>query len=86
MHGVGGVIGAVLTGIFVSPAITGSPLSMPMLNQVWVQLEGILATALYCGVVTWIIAKGLQATIGLRVSDEEEYQGLDLSVHGERLE
>lgn len=86
LHGVGGVIGAVLTGIFVSPAITGSPLSMPMLNQVWVQLEGILATALYCGVVTWIIAKGLQATIGLRVSDEEEYQGLDLSVHGERLE
>ncbi len=86
LHGVGGIIGAILTGILVSPSITGKPLALPMLNQVWVQLEGVLATIVYCAIVTYIIAKIIQATMGLRLSDEDEHIGLDLTVHGERIE
>lgn len=86
LHGVGGIIGAILTGIFVSPAVTGKPLALPMLSQIIVQLEGVLATMIYCAIVTFIIAKFIQMTMGLRVNDEDEYNGLDLAVHGERIE
>lgn len=86
LHGVGGIIGAILTGVFVNPAVIGKPLAMPMLQQVWVQLEGVLAVVAYCAIITWLIAKVIQYTLGLRVSDEDEYNGLDLAVHGERIE
>lgn len=86
LHGVGGIIGAILTGIFVSPSITGKPLAISMLAQVWVQLLGVIATMLYCALVTYLLAKAIQLTIGLRISDEDEYIGLDLAVHGERIE
>lgn len=86
LHGIGGIIGAILTGIFVSPAITGKPLALSMFGQVWVQLESVLATIIYCAIMTFIIAKVIQATMGLRVNDEDEYIGLDLAVHGERIE
>lgn len=86
LHGVGGIIGAILTGVFVSPAITGQPLEVSMLHQLWIQIEGVLATMLYCAMMTFIIAKVIQMLMGLRLSDEEEYQGLDLAVHGERIE
>lgn len=86
LHGIGGIIGAVLTGIFVSPAVIGKPLETSMISQVIVQLEGVIATIVYGGVVTFIIAKVIQMTVGLRVSDEDEYNGLDLAVHGERIE
>ena len=86
LHGVGGIVGAVLTGIFVSPAITGKPLALSTIGQVWVQLEGVLAVIVYCAIVTFIIAKVIQLTMGLRVTDEDEYTGLDLAVHGERIE
>lgn len=86
LHGIGGIIGAVLTGIFVSPTVIGKPLETSMISQVIVQLEGVIATIVYCGVVTFIIAKVIQMTVGLRVSDEDEYNGLDLAVHGERIE
>lgn len=86
LHGIGGIIGAVLTGIFVSPAVIGKPLETSMISQVIVQLEGVVATIVYCGVVTFIIAKVIQMMVGLRVSDEDEYNGLDLAVHGERIE
>ena len=57
-----------------------------MAAQVWVQLEGVLAVLVYCGIVTFILAKVIEKTIGLRISDEDEYVGLDLAVHGERIE
>lgn len=86
LHGIGGIIGAILTGVFVSPSITGKPLAMSTAAQIWVQLEGVLATIAYCAIVTFILAKLIQWTMGLRLSDEAEYDGLDLAVHGERLE
>ena len=86
LHGVGGIVGAILTGVFVSPAITGKPLALSTMGQVWVQLEGVFAVIIYCAIVTFIIAKVIQLTMGLRVTDEDEYTGLDLAVHGERIE
>lgn len=86
LHGVGGIVGAILTGVFVSPAITGKPLALSTIGQVWVQLEGVFAVIIYCAIVTFIIAKVIQLTMGLRVTDEDEYTGLDLAVHGERIE
>lgn len=85
LHGVGGIIGAVLTGIFVSPAITGSPLEVSLAKQLWLQIEGVLATMVYCGVVSLLIGLAIKKTIGLRVDDEAEYQGLDLAIHGEKI-
>lgn len=86
LHGIGGIVGAILTGIFVSPAITGKPLALSTIGQVWVQLEGVVAVIIYCAIVTFVIAKVIQLTIGLRITDEDEYTGLDLAVHGERIE
>ena len=86
LHGIGGIIGAILTGVFANPAIMGKTLERSMAAQVWVQLEGVLAVLVYCGIVTFILAKVIEKTIGLRISDEDEYVGLDLAVHGERIE
>ena len=86
LHGVGGIVGAVLTAVFVDPIITGKPLALPMLTQVWVQIEGVLAVAIYSALFTLLIAKAIEATMGLRVNDEDEYVGLDIAVHGERLD
>jgi Amt family ammonium transporter len=80
VHGIGGVIGALLTGVFADPAIGGAP------GSVLKQAIGVGATLLYSGVATaallWIVDK----VIGLRASAAEENVGLDLSLHGERVE
>lgn len=85
LHGVGGIIGAVLTGVLVSPAITGAPLEIGLGTQLWLQIEGVLATMAYCAIVTFIIGFAIKKTMGLRVSQEEEYVGLDLALHGEKI-
>lgn len=85
LHGVGGIIGAILTGVFVSPAITGAPLEVSLGEQLWLQIEGVLATIAYCAVMSFVIGFAIKKTIGLRVSDEAEYQGLDLAIHGEKI-
>ncbi len=85
LHGVGGVIGAVLTGMFASAKVMGEPLQTSFGAQLWLQIEGVLATAVYCAVVTLIIGLVLKKVMGLRVNDEEEYQGLDLALHGEKI-
>ncbi len=85
LHGVGGIIGAVLTGVLVSPAITGAPLEVGLGTQLWLQIEGVLATMAYCAIVTFIIGFAIKKTMGLRVSQEEEYVGLDLALHGEKI-
>jgi ammonium transporter, Amt family len=86
VHAVGGIVGAILTGVFVSAALGGAGLAegMSMLGQVWIQTKGVLFTLVYTLVLTFIILKLVDATIGLRVTEEQETEGLDLSQHGER--
>ena len=88
LHGVGGIVGAILTGVFASSAIMGKTDAemVPMMSQLWVQIEGVLATIIYSGVATFILLKIVDVVIGLRVSEEEEREGLDVSQHGERVE
>jgi Amt family ammonium transporter len=80
VHGIGGIVGALLTGVFASPDIGGVEGSV--LNQ----LIGVLATVLYSAVVTSLILWLVDVVFGLRVTRQQELQGLDLSLHGERVE
>jgi Amt family ammonium transporter len=87
VHGVGGVVGSLLTGVFAAVSLGGAGFSVAehgIARQVGVQALGIGATILWCGAVTWLLLKLLQATLGLRVSEEQESEGLDLASHGER--
>ncbi|MBF0152693.1 MAG: ammonium transporter [Magnetococcales bacterium] len=86
VHGVGGVIGALLTGIFASPALGGNGFSkgLDMASQFTAQIIGAGATIIYCAVVTFILLKFLDLLIGLRVDEEKETMGLDISLHDER--
>lgn len=86
VHAVGGIVGAILTGVFVSAALGGAGLAegVSMGAQVWTQIKGVLFTLVYTSVLTWIILKLVDLTIGLRVTEEQETEGLDLSQHGER--
>ena len=85
--GVHGVGGALLTGVFAAGAFGGVGLAdgMTIGNQLIVQAEAVLVTAIYCGVVTFIILKILDAVIGLRVTYDEEREGLDITQHGEQV-
>ena len=84
VHGVGGALGALLTGVFAVEAIGGTPGALEgNVGQIWTQIEGILYTFVYCGVVTLVILKLIDWTIGLRVSKEVEVEGLDINLHGE---
>ena len=85
MHGVGGIVGAILTGVFATESITGEAMR-PMLEQVWIQAESVIATMVYAAIVTYVLLKIVDKLIGIRVSLEEERIGLDLSLHGERVE
>ncbi|MEQ8707931.1 MAG: ammonium transporter [Rhodospirillales bacterium] len=83
VHGVGGIVGALLTGVFAVEAIGGTAgLLEGNPGQVWTQLYGVLATIGYCAVMTFIILKALDLTVGLRVTPEQERE-LDLALHGE---
>ncbi|AMN48327.1 ammonia channel protein [Steroidobacter denitrificans] len=87
VHCVGGIVGAVLTGIFAFPSMGGvwEPAeSATIVGQLWIQTKGVLFTLVYTGVLTWIILKIVDAIVGLRVSAEQEEEGLDLSLHNER--
>jgi len=84
VHGVGGIVGALLTGVFAVEAIGGTPgLLEGNPDQVWTQAYGILATIIYCAVGSFIILKVVDVLVGLRVSEEVERDGLDLALHGE---
>jgi Amt family ammonium transporter len=85
VHGVGGMVGALLTGVFARSAINsvGSGLVDGNANQVLVQIYGILGTVVYDAVATLAILFLINAVIGLRVTEETEREGLDLSLHGE---
>ena len=86
VHGVGGIIGTLLTGVFAAASLGGMglPQGATITSQVGVQLVGVVVTFAWCGVVSFIILKGLDAVIGLRVTPEEETEGLDLALHGEK--
>ena len=86
VHGVGGVIGTILTGVFVAAPLGGIGFAPGMTpgRQVAVQLLGVVATAAWCATVTWILLRVIDAVVGMRVSDEQEAEGLDLALHGER--
>lgn len=89
VHGVGGIVGALLTGLFAygplsatdaNPSgITGS------LHQFMVQGEAVLVTILWCGAISFVLLKAIDLVIGLRVTPDEELEGLDMSLHGERI-
>ena len=87
VHGVGGIIGAVLTGVFAFPQFGGvwSPAEgVTVAGQVITQIKGVLFTLIYTGILTVIILKVVDVVIGLRVTDDQETEGLDLSMHNER--
>ncbi|MGU3167033.1 ammonium transporter [Acinetobacter baumannii] len=89
LHAVGGIVGAILTGVFYSDEIIKAAnvaLAPTFAGQLWVQVEGVLATMVYSGIATFIILKVIDLIIGLRVNSDDERMGLDLSQHGERIE
>jgi Amt family ammonium transporter len=86
VHGVGGATGTVLAGVFVSSSLGGVGLAdgVTLGGQVGVQVLGVLATLVWSALWSYVILRVLDATLGLRVSGEEETQGLDVSLHEER--
>ena len=86
VHGVGGVLGTMLTGVFAATTFggVGYPEGVTMGGQVLVQIVGLLAVAAWTGVLTWILLKISDALAGLRVTEEEETEGLDTVLHNEK--
>jgi Amt family ammonium transporter len=93
VHGVGGILGALLTGVFASPSLGGTGICNYVTDkcgewggiggQVWIQLQGVLLTLVWSGVVAFIAYKIVDLVIGLRVPEDEEREGLDITSHGE---
>ncbi len=93
VHGVGGILGALLTGVFASPSLGGTGVYDYVANkvnpdysiggQVWIQLQGVLTTVIWSGVVAFAAYKLVDLLVGLRVTEEDEREGLDISSHGE---
>jgi ammonium transporter, Amt family len=93
VHGLGGIVGALLTGVFAAPALgglgvydyvanAGNP-DYSIASQVWIQLQGVIATIVLSGVVSLVAFKLVDMVIGLRVPEDEEREGLDITSHGE---
>ncbi len=87
VHGVGGIVGALLTGVFVSGSFGGAGLAegMTIGSQLVVQAKAVLVTIVYCAVVSFILLKVIDAVVGLRVEKDEEREGLDITQHGEQV-
>jgi Amt family ammonium transporter len=86
VHAVGGVIGALLTGVFAVQAIGGTAGVLEgNPGQMLTQIEGVVFTIVFDAIATFIILKVIDAVIGLRVADEDERDGLDLALHGEAV-
>ena len=96
IHGIGGILGAILTGVFNSPALGGpgyvadwvtvtmvTAADYSIVSQVWVQTKAVLITMVWSGVVAFVAFKIVDLTIGLRVNEEDEREGLDIASHGE---
>jgi Amt family ammonium transporter len=86
VHGVGGIVGALLTGVFAAESVGGTAgLLEGNAGQVWLQFIGIAATIVYTAIGTLVILYAVKAVMGLRISEEEEREGLDLALHGEQI-
>lgn len=93
VHGIGGILGALMTGVFAAPSLGGTGIYDYVANavapeysigaQVWIQLQAVVTTVVLSGIVSFVAFKLVDITIGLRVSEEEERAGLDISSHGE---
>ena len=94
VHGVGGILGALLTGVFAAPGLGGQGIFDYVINkastdpysiasQVWIQAQAVLTALIWSAVVAFVAYKIVDLTIGLRVAEEEEREGLDISSHGE---
>jgi Amt family ammonium transporter len=84
VHGVGGIVGALLVGVFAAPGLGGTGGDdFNMMGQLFVQAEGVVITMVWSSVVAYISYKIVDMVIGLRVSEEAEREGLDISSHGE---
>jgi len=93
VHGVGGITGALLTGVFADPALGGTGIwdyvanaaaaDYSIASQLWIQAQGVITTLIWSGVVSFIGFKLIDMVIGLRVKEEDEREGLDISSHGE---
>ena len=85
VHGIGGIVGALLTGIFAAESLGGQGLSADSIGgQFFVQLVGVVFTIAYCAVLSFVLLKIVDAIVGLRVSQSEETEGLDIALHDER--
>jgi len=87
VHAIGGIVGALLTGIFAAKALGGAGLAegMTIAKQLGIQATAVLATIVYDAAASFVLLKLIDATIGLRVSEEDERTGLDLAEHGEQV-
>lgn len=93
VHGVGGILGALLTGVFADPALGGAGIwdyvanaaapDYSITSQLWIQSQGVIVTLIWSGLVSYIAFKLVDIVIGLRVKEDEEREGLDISSHGE---
>ncbi len=92
VHGVGGIVGSILVGVFATRAINDVAKGQPVglvdghAGQILTQLYGVVVIGVFCAVATWIILKILDVAIGLRVTQDEEVEGLDTALHGERVQ
>ncbi|MEC7864678.1 MAG: ammonium transporter [Pseudomonadota bacterium] len=84
VHGIGGILGTVLTGVFASASFGGMGLENTILNQVVIQMIGVGFTIIWCGFFTFIILRIVDNLLGLRISEEQEETGIDLVEHGEK--
>jgi Amt family ammonium transporter len=88
VHGVGGIVGALLTGVFATSEVGGDAargLIDGNPGQLWIQLKGILWTMGWCALASFVILKAIDVVMGLRVDKDSERQGLDLALHGESV-
>lgn len=93
VHGVGGILGALLNGVFADPALGGTGIGDYMANavapdysissQLWIQSQGVIVTLIWSGAVSFIAFKLVDIVIGLRVKEDQEREGLDITSHGE---
>ena len=93
VHGLGGILGALLTGVFAAPSLGGTGVfdyvtnaanpDFSIAGQVWIQLQGVLITIVWSGVVSFVAYKLVDMIVGLRVAEDEEREGLDITSHGE---
>ena len=85
VHGVGGFVGAVLTGVFATAALSGKKGLLEGDTHLFIEnIVGVVAAGLFSAIVTFVLLKALDATMGLRAEEDQEFEGLDTAIHGEK--